>query len=148
MIRELRVNDIPEIHIIAALSLDEIYSPEVFEYFTMQWRPGQLVAFSADGCPVGFVSSAKIGRDTVRIMMLAVDPAHRSRGIGRELIAALRMRAMLEGITNITLEVRDTNTQAISFYRSNGFIPLKIEERFYNDGGSALRMIGRVQLNI
>lgn len=148
MIREFRPSDIGSLYDIALASLDESYQPEIFRYFHSQWPAGQLVMCLPDGTVVGFVSSVKQDMRTVRIMMLAVLPRFRSMGIGRRLMDALRARAAIEGVSVMTLEVRTTNRRAISFYTENGFLPSGTLEGFYNDGGSALRMVGNVQLNI
>lgn len=148
MIRDSRQSDMGDMYRIALASLDENYSPEIFSYFSMQWPSGQMVMCSPDGTVAGFISSVKLDSSTVRIMMFAVDPRFRGRGIGTRLLSALRMRAMMEGMTAIVLEVRTGNERAIAFYRNNGFVPSGVLEGFYNDGGPAVRMIGRVQLNI
>lgn len=148
MIRDFRLSDIDDVYRIASASLDESYSPDVFKYFYMQWPAGQLVLCTPNDIPIGFISSAKIDRDTARIMMFAVDPMFRSRGLGRTLINAFRNKALIDGIRIITLEVRETNERAIRFYRKNGFMPSELLPGFYNDGGTAVKMLSSVQLNI
>jgi len=148
IIREFRHDDTFYVHKIASLSLDEEYLPGIFLYFQGQWPSGQIVACGYDDIPVGFVSAVMTDRSSARIMMFAVDPDHRSCGIGSMILTALRQKAAMQGIRNITLEVRVHNDHAISFYRKRGFIPCGTLEQFYQDGGNALKMTAPAQLNI
>lgn len=147
MIRELRKNDIPYIYNITLRSLDESYSPDIFNYFRMQWPSGQLVACDVVGIPVGYINAIRED-DKARIMMFAVSPEYRGHGVGKRLLTAFRNKALMEGVRTMTLEVRDTNGKAIRFYERNGFRPYGVKENFYNDGGSAVTMVAPVQLNI
>ena len=148
IIREFRHDDTYYLHRIASLSLDEEYAPEIFPYFHGQWPSGQVVACGYDDVPVGFISAVLTEPSSARIMMFAVDPEHRSRGVGSGIMAAFRQRAAMHGVRSITLEVRIQNEDAISFYRKRGFIPCGVLQGLYRDGGDALRMTSSVQLNI
>ena len=146
-IREFRETDSDEVYSITLKSLDEFFDPNVFSYFRTQWRTGQLVACDVTGKVVGFLSSIKLGGRRARIMLFAVDPANRNMGIGRQLLDAFRMRAMLEGYISIILEVRTSNESARRFYRHNGFTETDILRQYYRDGGDGVRMTAPVQVN-
>ena len=148
IVRDYRPEDMRHLYRIAALSLDQEYAPEMFAYFQTQWPSGQIVACGYDGVPMGFLSSVLTDGRSARIMMFAVDPGHRSRGIGTQILSAFRQKAMMHGIRTITLEVRAGNAAVISFYRKRGFVPCGILERFYTDGGDAMKMTSSPQLNI
>jgi len=148
IIRDYRHDDMYHIHRIAALSLDQEYAPEMFDHFRSQWPSGQIVACGYDDVPVGFISSVMTDRSSARIMMFAVDPEHRSCGVGAKMLNAFRQKALMQGLRNIVLEVRVSNVAAISFYRKRGFVPCGILERFYTDGGDAMSMMAPAQLNI
>jgi ribosomal-protein-alanine N-acetyltransferase len=100
------------------------------------------------GRQIGFISASRIDASHAKIMMFAVDPDHRSRGAGTRLLSAFRQRIAVQGMRDMTLEVRVSNNAVISFYRKRGFVPCGILERFYTDGGDALRMVSQAQLNI
>ncbi|MFA6710323.1 MAG: GNAT family N-acetyltransferase [Candidatus Methanomethylophilaceae archaeon] len=148
IVREFRIEDSDELYDISMESFDEYYRPEVFYSFFVQWPAGQLVACDFAGKPVGFVSATKLFDGRVRILLFAVRPEYRSKGIGYRLLAALRMKALMEGIRNITLEVRPANEGARRFYRRNGFMETEVLLDYYQDGGDGIRMDGPVQLNI
>jgi len=148
IVREFRQDDTYYLHRIASLSLDEEYSPEIFPYFHGQWPSGQVVACGYDDVPLGFISAIRTEGSSARIMMFAVDPDHRSRGIGSGIMAAFRQKAAMQGMRSMTLEVRVQNNDAISFYRKRGFVPCGVLRGLYRDGGDALKMTAPVQLNI
>ncbi|MCL2786833.1 MAG: GNAT family N-acetyltransferase [Methanomassiliicoccaceae archaeon] len=140
MIREYEERDSERLYEILLSSLDESYREEMFSFFRMQWPKGQLVACDFAGRPVGFIFTTKVDDRHVRIMMFAVDSAHRSMGIGSKLLVDLMRAAMMNGMTHISLEVRPSNMRAIGFYKRHGFAPTEILRSYYNDGGDAVRM--------
>ena len=52
---------------------------------------------------------------------LAVAPDHRNRGFGREMMAEAEARLKALGCPKINLQVRNSNTGVIEFYRGIGF---------------------------
>lgn len=56
------------------------------------------------------------------INYLAVSPRHRRQGIGRRMMDAAEIRLRDLGCPKINLQVRRSNTQAVNFYRSLGFL--------------------------
>ena len=99
------------------------------------------------GNPVAFLFSTKVDQSTARIMLFAVSPEHRNKGIGQEILNRFRLVSMMSGIREIILEVRDNNDAARRFYRRNGFRETGVIQNFYQDGGNGIRMEGSVQLN-
>ena len=146
-IRGFMKGDTDDLYNIALRSFDEYFEPSVFSYFDTQWHNGQLVACDIMGKPVGFITSERQGSRKVRILLFGVLPEYRNKGVGKMLLDAFRMRAMLEGNIAITLEVRTSNTDARRFYKRNGFVETDILPHFYRDGGDGVRMSAPVQPN-
>ena len=146
-IREFREGDTDALYDIALRSFDEYFEPSVFSYFRTQWRTGQLVACDVTGRPVGFIAGTRLESRKVRIMLFGVLPEYRNMGVGRQLLDAFRLRAMMEGNISIILEVRTTNEGARRFYRRNGFMETDILMHYYRDGGDGVRMAAPVQMN-
>jgi len=140
IIREYEERDSDRLYEILCSSLDEMYRQEMFLYFHQQWPKGQLVVCDFAGRPIGFLSASKIDGSHARIMMFAVDPLHRSMGLGSKLLIQLKRVAMMNGISHISLEVRPSNMRAINFYKRHGFVPTEVLRKYYNDGGDAVRM--------
>ena len=146
-IRGFMIGDSDELFNIALRSFDEYFEPSVFSYYDTQWHNGQLVACDITGKPIGFITSERMGSRKVRILLFGVLPEYRNMGIGRQLLDAFRMRAMLDGNISISLEVRTSNQSARRFYKRNGFIETDILPRYYRDGGDGVRMTAAVQNN-
>lgn len=146
-IREYRDSDAEVLYNIALQSFDEYFDPSVFSYFRTQWRSGQLVACDLAGNPIGFISSTRLGGRKLRIMLFGVLPGYRNMGVGKQLLDSLRIKALMEGMISITLEVRTSNEDARRFYRRNGFMETDILRQYYRDGGDGVRMVAPVQMN-
>lgn len=80
------------------------------------------------------------GSRNARIYSLAVDPAHRRRGIARTLLAAAEKGARARGRTAMTLEVRCDNRAALRLYELCGYRVVSRIAQFYEDGAAALKM--------
>ena len=140
MIRPMRRDDLNDLYDITLMSLDEAFLPDVFFGFYQQWPEGQFVSCDFLNKAIGFLCSVRLMDGGARVMMFAMHPNYRGRGKGTELLNALITRSRMEGIRYITLEVREENLSARKFYKGKGFIEVGTLERYYSDGGSAIRM--------
>ena len=68
--------------------------------------------------------------DEEELLLLAVDPAHRGRGIGSLLLRRYIESAEARGKTRLFLEMRDGNP-ADSLYRRAGFEPIGRRRNYY-----------------
>ena len=55
------------------------------------------------------------------INYLAVAPNHRQQGFGREIMLAAEKRLETLGCPKINLQIRESNTQAVKFYKRLGY---------------------------
>ena len=78
---------------------------------------------------VGFFLSRNVA-DEAELLLLAVAPSQRRRGIGRTLLDDFIERARSAAATRVHLEVRDGNP-AIGMYRSAGFSPVGRRHNYY-----------------
>lgn len=122
-------------------NLDDYFSPDVINFFRMQWPTGQFIAEDFHGNPVGAICGSRLDGGRASISLFAVSGNHRGKGIGTQLLEAFRRRCLMEGMSTIQLEVRVTNTNAIRFYEKNGFVKTEYLQSFYNDGGDGYRMV-------
>lgn len=94
------------------------------------------------GTAIWFVSfSTWTGRHGIWLEDLVVDPAHRSAGLGRRLLAALAGECVANGWTRLEWAVLDWNTPAQGFYRSLGAAP-QDEWTTWRLDGDGLRGLG------
>jgi len=79
-----------------------------------------------DGKAVGLANcftaySTFAGAPVVNVHDLAVDPAHRGRGIGKALLSAVEAEARGRGACKVTLEVLSGNERAKGLYLALGY---------------------------
>lgn len=67
------------------------------------------------------------------ITNVATHPDYRRRGIGRALIEGAIAKGKTEGLEYITLEVRESNSPAISLYENCGFQVMGKRRNFYSN---------------
>ena len=66
-----------------------------------------------------------------QVTNVAVSPEYRKQGVGNELVTAIQAIGREHDLERIILEVRVSNTNAISLYKRNGFTELGIRKNFY-----------------
>lgn len=81
---------------------------------------------------VGYIGMLR-SLDDAHITTLAVDPAWHRQGIASRLMATAARAAIVRGCTNLTLEVRVSNTGAQQLYRRFGFAPAGVRKGYYPD---------------
>ena len=115
------------------------------------YRPNRIAALIRDpetvalvarerSRPVGF-AIMRFGDERAHLVLLAVQPAHQRRGIGRRLIEWQLESALVAGLTSVHVELRASNAAAYAFYRSAGFAETFRVPGYYGGRETALRMI-------
>lgn len=107
------------------------------ECFSVPWTEAMLLGELAEGLYLGaFEDDALIGYCGMRAVLdegyinnVAVLPAFRRRGVARKLLTELEKSA--EGLSFLTLEVRESNLPAQALYLSLGYLPVGRRPRYY-----------------
>ncbi len=99
-----------------------------------------------DGGVVGFAAISSADRRVMEIRGLAVDPARRRLGIGRQLLRAVVREARARRAGHVLLHVSTANDAAVSLYESERFgvverVPGFYRGRAFGDGGDAFVMV-------
>lgn len=94
---------------------------------------GGLLLVATDGQAVLGYISARLLPPESEIYRVAVDPAHRRRGIGEALLSAALDAARAQGVTHTFLDVRASNAPAIALYEKCGFTRLSRRRGYYRD---------------
>jgi len=81
------------------------------------------------------------GDERAHLVLLAVQPTQRRRGIGRRLVEWLMETAHTAGMASVHLELRADNEAARRFYRALGFSETVLMPKYYNGREAAMRMI-------
>ncbi|RZM11959.1 MAG: GNAT family N-acetyltransferase [Sphingomonas sp.] len=87
-----------------------------------------LIAYDAD-LPAGFALTRTI-MDEAELLLLAVAPSCRRRGVGGALLRAVIADARAAGVTKLHLEVRAGN-DAVALYTSAGFARIGERRGYY-----------------
>ena len=85
-----------------------------------------------DGKVVGYVGSQTVLGWT-DMMNIAVHPDYRRRGIAESLVEKLVDALKANQAENLTLEVRASNTPAISLYEKLGFLQVGLRKNYYHN---------------
>ena len=80
---------------------------------------------------IGFVIYIAVEQEA-HLLNIAVDNNYQRKGIGSILINHLKKQVQAIGINLITLEVRVSNSNAISFYKKHNFIEDAIRANYYS----------------
>jgi len=92
------------------------------------WQDGQLQAMACGWLVV----------DELHITLVAVDPARRRQGLGRQVLGELLQQARNGGARHATLEVAAPNTAAVALYAGLGFAQAGVRRAYYRNGDDAL----------
>lgn len=84
----------------------------------------------ARGAPLGFSLCRRIV-DESELLLVAVVPRARRRGIGGALLETARRDARLRGSRTMFLEMRDGNAAASQLYRAQGFTEIGRRRDYY-----------------
>ncbi|MDF2967419.1 MAG: ribosomal-protein-alanine acetyltransferase [Nocardioidaceae bacterium] len=95
-----------------------------------------VVAERPGGVVVGYAVLLAVAT-TADVLRVAVDPAHRGRGVGRALLADLLAEASRRGCDAALLEVGVPNSAATAMYRAAGFTEIGRRPRYYAGGTDA-----------
>lgn len=122
MIRRFELNDLKEVLGIEAQAFPKSsYTPEMFLHYYHILSETFLVF--EEGKVLGYI----IFKPNGHVISLAVNPAHRRKGIGTHLMNACESRCKKDGLF---VEVREGNIWAQKFYEKLGF-QLKSRIRLY-----------------
>jgi [ribosomal protein S18]-alanine N-acetyltransferase len=84
--------------------------------------------------------------DEMHVNKIAVEQSERRQGIADALMDRCLEFARANGITTISLEVRQSNRGAQAFYEHLDFEPLYVRPRYYPDGEAAVVMVRQLEL--
>jgi ribosomal-protein-alanine N-acetyltransferase len=141
----LRLARLAEAAAIANLSRDLI------EYgLQWRWTPARIAAsirapdvnvlVACDREKIAGFAIMRYGDDVAHLDLLAVAPAYRRSGVGRQLLEWLEKCAIVAGIFKVALEVRAGNDGAQRFYQRMGYRALAQLPGYYQGVEAALRM--------
>jgi len=126
MIREINIDDIEEINKLLKTFNFELANNSLDDGFL------RVIIYIED--TIKGVLVYDLIYDRIEIEYIIVDNKYRRLGIATKLLNYLETNN--ENIDNITLEVRESNNNAIKFYKKNGFKEAAYRKNYYrNENG-------------
>lgn len=119
MIRPIKSQDIEQILTIEKLSFSVPWSEEDF-YSELKNPRAHYLVFEEKGQVIGYAGFWQV-LDEGHITNIAITPLFQNKGFGKKLIEAMLNNARTLKIEKMTLEVRESNVNALKAYSSVGF---------------------------
>jgi ribosomal-protein-alanine N-acetyltransferase len=131
----MRPEDLDEVLTIERASFTMPWSRGAFLYELQQNRAARCwVGRLDDGHIVGYLCLWEVA-DELHITNVAVRPAARRQGVARALLRSVLDSGRMRGFKVVVLEVRPSNTNALSLYESFGFRVVGRRHGYYYDTG-------------
>ncbi|KIP78606.1 alanine acetyltransferase [Stenotrophomonas maltophilia] len=127
-VRALRESDLNAVMVIEERGYPYPWTRGIFLDCLRAGYPG--LAMEENGLLVGY-ALLSIAADEAHLLNICVDPLNQSRGRGRQLLRAIVGLARDRAVQRVFLEVRPTNTPALSLYHSEGFNEIGRRPRYY-----------------
>jgi ribosomal protein S18 acetylase RimI-like enzyme len=127
-VRGFRLSDYAAATELLRETLSEACFEETIEAFGRQlsWDGELVLVAEADGEVAGVIIGT-IDNDCGYCYRIAVGRKYRRRGIGRQLIQALKRRFELRNVKKVLVSVDEHNASILPFYESIGFDPASLE---------------------
>lgn len=135
-----RVGDLAAVMRVMDAAFDPAYGEawSGAQLFTLFALPSARVAIAWDGeRPCGFYA-ARIAGPESELLLLAVDPADRGRGVGARLVGDWQSWAGAQGVDDYFLEMRADNN-AVHLYTRAGFSECGRRPDYYRGGDGVVR---------
>ncbi len=131
-LREMEIKDLEEIMEIEKAAFSTPWTRNSFEKEIRENMLAKYIVAEVEGKVVGYVGIWLI-IDEGHITNIAVSKDYRGMGIGKFLMMGMIDFCKKQGIHNMTLEVRASNTVAQNLYRKMGFLDCGIRPNYYAD---------------
>ena len=127
-VRAMRGEDLDAVSAIETASYEFPWSMGIFSDCLKAGHPCWVLSVDTLVAGYGILS---MGAGEAHVLNLCIDPAFRSRGLGRHLLRRLLDIARWNGAERIFLEVRPSNPLAKTLYESIGFSEIGRRPRYY-----------------
>ena len=130
-IRWMIRRDMPEVLEIEKTSFEFPWSEEDFIRCLRQRDCIGTVA-EYDDRVLGFMIY-ELHKNHIHVLDFAVRPDVRRRGIGSQMVQKLKGKLSQQRLKRVILEIRETNLDALKFFKVSGFVATDINRNFYNE---------------
>jgi ribosomal-protein-alanine N-acetyltransferase len=142
-IGEARMGDLDAIH---RLEMSSFPAPWRRDFFESELRGDSRFHLVArrGGLLIGYLFAMWFF-DEMHVNKIAVAESERRKGIADALMDRCLEFARANGVTTISLEVRQSNRGAQAFYEHLDFEPTYVRPRYYPDGEAAVVMVRQLE---
>ena len=131
-IRPLRPEDAKAVAQILLRSPEAVFWPESSVREVLTWKGVLGLASEVRREVVGFLIGRQIGEEA-EVLNLAVAPENQRMGEGGALLRTAVVEFRKRGVNRVFLEVRESNSAGIAFYRSHSFSLVGRREGYYRE---------------
>jgi ribosomal-protein-alanine acetyltransferase len=142
-IREFAPNDSAALFKIAAAEPKIAqWSADAYAHLTNSGYSAWVAEHSDSGEIVGFIVLRLVPPEA-EVLNLAVNPENREQGVATSLLEVVLASLQKERATRLHLEVRPSNTPAISFYQKHLFTLAGVRPNYYREPEEAALLMAR-----
>ena len=135
----MTVEDLNKIKNILQSDFDEFWDYDVLYNELISANSKYIVAKTKDNIIVAF-AGIKIILDTAEIMNIVTKKSMRNLGIGSYMLENLISICKKNNIKLLNLEVKNTNSIAINFYKKYNFKEVGLRKKYYDNTYDAILM--------
>ena len=132
MIRIMTVEDLDQVMLLELACFSVPWTQESFKKELTENKLAHYIVIEEENQIVGYGGVWYIV-DEGHITNVAIHPDHRKKGLGKQLVDAMKDMAIQNDIILMTLEVRVSNVAAITLYERMGFLEAGIRPKYYTD---------------
>jgi ribosomal-protein-alanine N-acetyltransferase len=103
--------------------------------------PETITAVACDARGMAGFAILSLTNERAHLVLLAVRPEVRRRGIARRMLRWVLASAAVAGVASVHVELREANVAAIALYRSAGFTEAFRLPGYYRGRETAIRMV-------
>ena len=129
-VSKLEKSMVPAVETLERENFSRPWRAEDFEYMVTDKNCAAFAALEGDTL-VGYIGLS-FGGELADIANVCVHKDYRRRGIADALMISAEREARDRGCTKLFLEVRASNTPAISLYKKSGFVQISVRPRYYD----------------
>ncbi len=137
-IRNIEKKDLPTLVLLEEELLQETVGEEMLAA-ELHNQFAKFFVATYDEQVIGYLSCWMV-EETVDIINVVIDKVYQHRGFGQALFTEMEKVAKTNKCKEILLEVKENNYQAINFYAKQGYEPISMRKKYYQDQTNALIM--------
>ena len=140
ILRKMNLKDIPTVMAIEDNLFDDPWTASQYKYEIVENPISKQLVTTYKDVVIGFLVYW-ITFDSSTICKIATIKDYQHQGVAQKLLDKMFATLVDENVITSTLEVRISNTAAISFYKKNEYELVTTKDQYYANGESAYYMM-------